>query len=114
MFEERMWTGGGNYAYEARLRDGRQVRFDDISPDGLITETKFRNVGEDGLILEQRNPSLIRAREIQMERQSQFIVENDLPSEGHVWTTDTEALFEILTEIRTRLGIGNIHVELNP
>jgi Domain of unknown function (DUF4157) len=108
MFEERAWTGGDRFSFEGRLRDGRRVQLDDISPGGVVTETKTRNVGDDGLIVEQRDPVALRDREDQMFRQSQFISENGLPH--GVWMTDNDAMFGILVEIRARYGIHNLDI----
>ena len=82
------------------------MQIDDIGPNGIINEQKMRYVGDDGLILEQRSPAEIRGLEDQMQRQSQLITENGLPS--GVWETNNHAMFEILTEIRARYGIRNI------
>lgn len=109
MFEERVRTGGGDYSFDATLRNGKRIQLDDIGQNGVVNEQKMRYAQVDQPIRELRFESEIRDLEMQMEYQSQFISENGLPN--GIWETNDYEMYKIIEEIKIRFNVKNISID---
>jgi len=59
LWEESMYTGSGERTWEAKLRDGKVVRLDDIDQAGAVVDTKMRGIGVGREIPPEHTPDIV-------------------------------------------------------
>ena len=108
LWEESVYTGSGEYSWEAKLRDGTKIQIDDIDTSGVVVDTKMRDLGVGREIRPDRVPDVVEQIEgvkadrqypalkdediKQLNKQLRFRRENNLT--GVRWESNSDAVIE--------------------